>query len=433
MFAAYLIDYPTYGTSAADYRREISEAQSIGIDGFAVSVTEWSSATEEYRQRVRTLFQASDDLGSGFVLFLSADMCCGLSARDIVDMAGELTRRRCYLKMQGRPVLTTFIGQDLGMTFWSDGVLKPLRAAGVAVLFVPHFFVERRCRFADTACSDFNTPSQSEIESSLGKWSNVVDGLRYSAVAASETDLAASGEAYASVLARHAKVYFASVSPSFWIGRTVPDLPRRYYETHGGEGVATQWISLIDRQRPSAVIIETWNDYTESYLSPADPSQMPLKGSFWNVGRLIKPHVGYARLFKYFIGWYKNGKPPSAEDDELFVFYRTHAKDAVATQDQNPVYQYGSVLDDVYVTSILVHPAILVVHSGAQTTSRDLPAGMAHNRIPFFPGEQRFELRRKGSSILAINGEPVRSRIAQYNFFSTTGFAADDAARRHDH
>jgi hypothetical protein len=171
--------------------------------------------------------------------------------------------------------------------------------------------------------------------------------------------LAATGEAHARLMSENDKLYFAGVSPYFWVGRlqggNPADLPRRYYDYNGGEGVATQWNSVINVQKPPMVEIVTWNDFTESYLSPADPEQVPLKQYFYNAGPLIKSHTGYTEL-------------------------------------------------------------------GGEQKTFSVSAGLSHTRVPFNTGEQMFDLVRDGQTIIHRVGVPIDATITAYNFTTTSGF-----------
>src|SRR5437867_235013 len=64
IFAHYMVNLPTYGTDVASFKREIQEAQAIGIDGFALNIPAWTSNTQ-YQTNTANLFEAAKQLGSG--------------------------------------------------------------------------------------------------------------------------------------------------------------------------------------------------------------------------------------------------------------------------------------------------------------------------------------------------------------------------------
>src|ERR1043166_6090162 len=224
VFAHYHMAHPVYSNDIAGYSRDIKDAQSLGIDGFVVNVPSWTQVTY-FKDRVGKMFAAAKQLNSGFRLFLSADMCCGLPAADIRDMVATYASHPNYFKYNNRPVLTTFVGQGAGQDFWQNQVLGPLRASGQNVFFVP-FFATANGDFFDPAAATFNNPSYQQIAADyLGWWKDVVDGLSYFAVCRLPRDIKSSSEAYAALIQQFGKTYLAGTSPYFWIGRIHPTYP----------------------------------------------------------------------------------------------------------------------------------------------------------------------------------------------------------------
>src|SRR5690349_19713569 len=73
VFAHYMVCCPRFGheSTVDDFKEEIRAAQSHKIDGFALNLT-WFRENY-YTVITRRLFQAADELGTGFVLFFSLD------------------------------------------------------------------------------------------------------------------------------------------------------------------------------------------------------------------------------------------------------------------------------------------------------------------------------------------------------------------------
>jgi Glycosyl hydrolase family 71 len=160
VFAHYMVAFPTYGEEVNDYKREIKEAQALGIDGFVLDVAAWSE--EPYwRKRTANMFKAALQLNTGFKLFFSADMCCELPSADIQEMMKAFSSHPSYLRHEGRPVLTTFQGQALGPRFWEKalGFRRKLN-----ILFVPGFSTSYGRNWEDPANGVFANPTYAEIE-----------------------------------------------------------------------------------------------------------------------------------------------------------------------------------------------------------------------------------------------------------------------------
>ena len=210
-----------------------------------------------------------------------------------------------------RTVVSTFAG-ELGVV-WKKDILAPLKAAGYEVFLVPFFYPRPHVT---------ELPDEPAVREHYRKWADVVDGMFCFGAAGTAEQLAASNAAYANVLREAGKVCMCSFSPMYW-GAAQPD--RRYYETCGGEGTEVQWKSIIQR-RPDWVEIVTWNDFAESYICPVTSSHSPDGGG---VSRAVPAylksrnnHAGYLELSRYYIEWYKTGKPPPLKD-AFFYFYRT--------------------------------------------------------------------------------------------------------------
>jgi glucan endo-1,3-alpha-glucosidase len=367
------------------------------------------------------MFTAAQQLGTNFKLFFSLDLCCGLTIAESRDMMTKFGNHPNYFKYNNQQLLTTFIGQGEGEAYWTN-----LLASLPAVLFVPNFATVSG-NFFDTLNLNFLSATYTQISTDYNTWwKNVVEGLAYFPIGAMPQNLASTGESYAQLMREKNQIYFAGVSPYFWEGRLVPgtnpaDLPRRYYEYQGGEGVAAQWLSIINVQKPTWVELVTWNDFTESYMSPADPAQMPIKQYFFNVGPLLKSHAGYAELQKYYIEWFKSGAKPTPNQDALYYFYLTQPKNLSAPNDTQNIVQYGTA-DTIYVTTNLTSAATLNVTTGGALKTFPVAAGLSHTRIPFNTGSQHFTLVRSGKTLIDLAGDAINATSATYNFTTTSGF-----------
>jgi hypothetical protein len=347
------------------------------------------------------MFAAAKNLRTDFKLFISADMCCGIDAGDILEMMRLYANEPNYFHEAGRPVLSTYSGETKGREFWQGSVLEPLDKLGLKPFFVPAFYSM--------------TPSGRALDE-VAFWGSIVDGLFYFGPAQTpfgspsvvETNLS-----YARALKAAGKLFLAGYYPFYW-GSEQPTAGRRYYEYEGGKGTAVQWESIIKEQDPSWVEIATWNDFNESYLVAPAADQTGF----------YKPHAAFMELNRYYIAWFKTGIQPEITKDAVFYFYRTHPKSLSATDDSlGPVTErHGDVKDVIYVSAALTAPATLHVNSGGVETAIDLDRGISHVSVAFHIGPQQFQLSRDHELLGSAVGEPVQSKIAVYNFYYTTGF-----------
>src|SRR5438034_7256299 len=95
VFAYYLMAFPTYSDTVDGYKQDIRDAQSVGIDGFALDVGAWS-AEPYFQSRVANMFEAARQVNWNFKLFLSPDMPGSLTAADIRAMVFSCAGRGSY-------------------------------------------------------------------------------------------------------------------------------------------------------------------------------------------------------------------------------------------------------------------------------------------------------------------------------------------------
>ena len=417
VFAHYMVCFAAGGERVEDYKREIKEAQAAGIDGFALNCGAWHDEPH-YPRRARAIYQAAQDLKSGFKLFFSVDFA-GLNRHPpgefesyVLDMVKTYGHHPNQFMVDGRAVVSTFGGEE-GIA-WKQDILGPLRAAGYDVFLIPFFYPRPQVT---------ELPDESTVRKHYRKWAGVVDGMFYFGAAGTAQQLAASNAAYAKVLREAGKICMCSFSPMYWGAAQPPG--RRYFETCGGEGTELQWKSILEQQ-PNWVEIVTWNDFNESYICPVAPPTLSKSGSAPKAApsdlQSRSSHAGYLELGRYYIEWYKTGKQPPLKD-ALFYFYRVQPKDSAA-KDDRPVKEFHGPLEDVlYVTTMMTAAAELQVISGGKKSVHRLQPGIRHLRIPFFSGAQRFTVYRHGKAILSKDGEPIADRIERYDYFPTSGFA----------
>ncbi len=421
VFAHYMVCFTSYDNGSVDgYKKDIQDAQNLGIDGFALNCGSWDAT---YKLHVSKLFQAANELGTNFNLFFSVDKCCGITSDQVKDMVQTYTGNQNYYKYNNRPFLSAWGGGD-----FFRSVITDLRQKGYNVYFVP--FLYNKVGSYSTEIPDYGTI----VQNYNAYWKNYIDGyfyfgavgLPFKNIKGSNLDAA---EASAAVLHQNKMTFMSFVSPQYW-GDRQPTAGRRYYEYNGGEGIISQWESIIKSQKPDWVELSTWNDWTEgTYFSPIDNIDdyvYPLKQLHPEKG-FYKSHKGFAELSKYYIQWYKNGVKPAINKDKIFYFYRTQSKNATPTDPKGMVRsRIGKVDDIIYVTSFLRSPATLVVSSGGVVTSYDLGSGINNTRIPFQAGQQIFKVVRSGTTIINQQGEDIVSTPKSFNFNVYSGFAVNN-------
>src|SRR5258708_4480116 len=142
VFAHYMVCFATYGDTVDGYKREIQEAQAAGIDGFALNVGAWDDSQAYYKSRVALIYNAAEQLNSGFKLFFSVDF---ENATNTVSMVETYANRTNSFRYQGKLVLSSYGHNDVPATGWTgvdwtNAIIGKLVKDGHPVFFIPHFF-----------------------------------------------------------------------------------------------------------------------------------------------------------------------------------------------------------------------------------------------------------------------------------------------------
>jgi len=403
VFAHYMVCVPTYGgdSTVGDYQREIRAAQAAGIDGFALNCGGWTLKEPHYKKRVLLIYQAAKELGTGFQLFLSADYATGLTSEETRDMVETFRSHPNQFRYRGRPVLSTFAGGREQTEF-----VRKEFSGDRAICYVPFYY--------PTPAAEM--PNQAQADQVFRDCGRDVDGFFHFGAAGTPEQIAESNRRLAQTWLGAGKIFMASITPYYrGLGGNY-----RVYDSRGVEGLARQWEGAI-RDNATWVELVTWNDWGEaSYLAPFGSAfETALWGGHWGAEL---SHAALLDACRYYIAWYKSGRPPAIEQDALYYAYRTHPK-AAAVSGKRPGGA-DQLADEVFVSLFLTAPARLTIHSGDTEKSFDVGAGVSHVAAPFAPGPQRFVLTRGGETVLSKIGElPVSATDVRGNFNLFAGAA----------
>ena len=384
VFAHYMVCIPTYGgdSTIADYQHEIRTAQAVGIDGFALNCGGWTLKEPHYKKRALLIYEAAKQLGSDFKLFISADYACGLTSEETRDMVETFRSHPNQFRFDGKPVLSTFAGGRAQ----ADFVSREFTGAR-AICYVPFYYPKPAAEM----------PNQAQVDQVFNDYGQTLDGFFHFGAAGTSDQLTASNHRLAQKWLGAGKLFMACVTPYYrGLGGNY-----RVYDSRGVEGIAKQFEGAI-RDGASWVELVTWNDWGEaSYLAPfGSAAQTTFYNGHW--GPMLS-HAALLDASRYYIDWYKTGKPPAITKDALYYAYRLHPK--TATVGGKRPGGADRLTDEVFVSLFLTAPARLTVRSGAEEKSFDAGAGVTHLSLPFEPGPQRFVLTRGGETVLDKTGE----------------------------
>lgn len=410
VFAHYMVCCPTAGgtSSVEDFKQEIREAQSRGIDGFVLNSGDW--AKENYRSRVIQMYEAARQLGTGFQLLISMDYCCGNSLQDTRDAFELVKNHPNQFRYDGKPVLSTYGGESRDPKTGQQKIELVKRLGGV---FVPFFF--------PTSYAEHITLTDLD---QLSRDYSAIDGYFYFGAAGVGDTISRANRLHANHWLPKGKIFMAGISPYY---RSFG----RLYETQGFKSMAQEWEGAI-RDHATWVQIVTWNDWVEkTYVAPfGSIAQTKIwEGTDDGFGPVNYSHVAYLDASRYYIDWFKTGVQPPITKDRLFYFYRPEPKSAVGQHLTRSEIERGvqniqgvvALQDKLFVTTFLTAPAKLTIYSGRKVQTFDLPTGIQHLDTPYELGQQRFVLQRDGKVLIDKVGEfevKDRAGISRYNYFA---------------
>ena len=419
VFAHYMVCCPTAAQSATldDFKNEIREAQARGIDGFALNCGGWAPKEPAYRDRSYLMYQAAAELGTGFKLFFSYDFNTLHGYDPMREMIEAFRDHPNQLRYQGKPVLSTFGGRA------TEFVDKEF-TGDKAISFIPFYYVHPATE----------TPTDDQIRE-LAAQNPTLAGFFNFGGGGSPDQIDRISRTMADTWHGMGKIFMAPVLP-FYAGLKGNF---RVFEYDGLEGMAKQWETAI--QCADWVEMVTWNDWGESsYVAPFnDPDKTAFRNGAWggnwggNWGTMLS-HTAYLDASRYYIAWFKTGKPPAIDKDRVFYFYRLSPASVPGYPGRGQVaadvlgFPAGAktLKDRVFASAFLVAPAQLEISVGAQRQTFDLEAGVHHVSLPMDAGRPRFILRREGKVVFEKEGELeiTNNPPAVFNYFSGSAEAA---------
>lgn len=405
VFAHYMVAIPTARGHATveDYKDEIRHAQALGIDGFALNAGGWTIEKKipSYKERTQRIYQAAAELGTGFRLFMSADFATALTFEEFVDMVESFRGHPNQFTQGGRPVISTYKGENIDLTPKAVAEFVGERA----ICLVPFY----RSKPAS------ELPNRAQIEQ-VFRDNEALDGFFNFGAAGLPAQITAVTREMASVWKGAGKLFMAPVTP-YYRGR---GRNYRLFESRGFEGMAMHWETAIATGADWVEVV-TWNDWSEaSYVAPFGERESTL---LWNdhFGKMLS-HEAYMEASRHYIEWFKTGVRPAVVNDEFYYFYRLHPKTVPGPKGEFPRNVEG--LDDrIHATVFLASPATFRIECGATSESFDLSAGVHHVSAPMAEGTPLFVLSRAGGVLREKRGEfsiGPENNWADFNYFASS-------------
>jgi hypothetical protein len=374
-----------------DFQREVKYAIAAGLDGFVYEHPDHVSSDARQNQ-LTTMLAAAQAVDPAFRILLSPDFSttAGASTDDLFTTLSAVAKHPSVFKLpDGRIVLSSYNPERQPISFWTT-LRDRMAAAGTPVAFVPIF-------------GSWNGTG-------LTEWNDLVHG--YSSwggrtVSSAETQRKCSVEVHS-----RGRIWMSPVALEdvrFKNNENAAGI-MRYWEAQNSAAFRAQFEKAIEGNA-EWVSLTTWNDYTESWMSPSRER-------------------GFAvvDLAAYYVTWHKTGQKPAIVRDALYYFHRKQRTDATYDASKQTAgaiqVQGGPASDQVELLAFLKEPGRLVITQGTNVQTRDVTtAGMTSFTVPIVAGTTPvFELQRAGKSVQRIESAfPIATQMVYQDMMYKAG------------
>ncbi|KAI9838984.1 MAG: hypothetical protein M1819_004192 [Sarea resinae] len=381
VFAHFMIDIVSDRTSPSDYDTDMTLAQSVGIDAFALNI-----GTESFSDTQLYLAYASA-LSSNMKVFLSFDFASKTNNSWSTGQAAEIGAKiaqfawlPAQLLIDDKPFVSTHGGDGLDV-----GLLRLF--AGREIFFAPNFDPKKGTDFGlvDGALNWNAWPNN-------GNGGPPTADANFTVEDGDQTYLAALGS----------RAYIAPVSPWFFTHMSAS----QNYILPSDTLWYDRWTELLNLG-PRFVEILTWNDYRDSsYVGPLAGKHTDDGSSKW-VNDMT--HLPLLHISTPFISAYHSSltTPSVPTTDSITYMYRRVPRlipcPTTDTIDAPPT-GYLQLADSIFAITALASPGTLNIQTGSLTIDFPVPAGFALHAIDFGLGSQYVALKRDGAIVLQATG-----------------------------
>ena len=437
-------------SSQAAYLADITEAASLGADGFSIDLGNLDTPTLDEMSRffaAANQYDAAHPAPAGavnpsFTLFITLD--CSTPGIDQGAAAAFLRYALdpAYTRVKDttgnfRPRFSTYAGAGGS---WADvkprweRVLSSIKAGGVNSFFIPGFE-------QSPAVPGGQAPTDAQWIHGL--LVGLADGCwefanNYPPLGIAPWPSPIPGEEAKSAAVQTAGLYReASIRNQAWASGS--NTPRFYNEYCGGEGLDAWWTSIITVQDPPSVQILTWNDYDETSWTSnmnAGPTGVWPYLQHSSAPGFYPSRLGLQEDYKYYIQWYKTGQKPTIANDMLVAMYRVQTAAASTHPTADPLGGIVYSIDDtgggpnmshapdvIWLDCFLTQSAtIILTQDGGYAVQRNVPAGHSHLRLPFRAGSVTLSAVRDGQTALTLTGRTIAGSgaLANANYYTGT-------------
>lgn len=331
---------------------------------------------------------------------------------DFVNSVMRNIRRYAQARINGRPIVGTFLGHDktYGEASVNDGWQRkfkdPLRNHGIDVFFIPYFPLDARTIYERHPVAD-----------GFQMWDSTWPNGNFDVSYVEDR-----------IYAEHkgSRVLVSGVSPCFFkhLNNGVND--NRIFRPENNWH--KRWHDIINEQKADMIQVLTWNDFGEShYVGPVNPLAAFPSGPHGSSREYVDrmSHEAFFETLPFYIQWFKTGSRPAIQQNMVALYHRRHSKWLPkVTSDGLDRPANADFTRDVFMIESFVKDGerleFEVLVGGTLAGRADVGQGAGYREIPFNdqPGPVELIIRQSGQERTRIRGTYIESfgSVAKWNF-----------------
>lgn len=401
----YTLDMNAQDRNLQAYVDEIKLAKSYGIDGFFVDLLE---DNEAYRNTWQRLIQAAEIVGSFKIGLMPDSSTLGDNDSGSFGYATKVQKMKNWLDLAGNsPALLRYSGKPAVIPYavgYPYGGTAPDEKTYVVDWFANHGMPISYMANHGLDWQMYTLPYAKDPQTGFqtfafgtGSFSPLADvNLRQRALDYWPSSFMQMGENSFLYMNKNAHWYLSS------------RLSTRYRD------IWTWSISRRDRFRWMQII--TWNDWSESAISPS-----------------VNHFMAYQPITKYYADWFKSGSQPSITQDVISIYHRSHPAKASPSPYNSQINQgLWNASDEVEALAMLKAPATIYLNTGSKEYSISVGAGIQSLIMPFQTGKQSARIVRNGQTVAQVSSlVPIHTVPARQNGWqigATSAFPPESVA-----
>lgn len=437
----------SYAYTVKQWKTDMTSAQQIGIDGFALNwiPPDCSSPSLDWQvSRIADAYTAAESLG--FQLMFSFDMSYSVcntywNTTFMETMITKYAGSSATMRWNTNILVSTYGGDSVseyGNTFFQS-LKDNMKSAGYPITLSP-------------ALTSFSEAAQYtpiiSAASLIAEYPSIDGYFNWQAWPLVNSNLTVKADhAFKAALKLAGKTgpYIMAISP--WQFKDLND------------GVAADsWVAYSDTlfaQRlhavansafaPDIIEILTWNDFCESHYIRDIPSTDETATDYVTYSDGMnnyvdgQNHAPWRIIAKYYISWWKNGVAPAITMDQVVYWYRIHPKATVCTggASTGSVRNYEYPVDAVFAWALVKSEATINISVGSHANWTFVAdgTGPATGMVPF-PANlgsgitPSVSINRNGQTVQqSVGSVAITSSCAWQNFNPVVNLAGEGINR----